>query len=48
VENAGDFLVLLDAVETVYLHKVIFKREKLDRRLRKAVRHAHNAEEPDA
>jgi hypothetical protein len=38
VENAGDFLVPLAAVE----------REKLDQRLRQAINHAHDAEEPDA
>ena len=43
VENARDFLMPLDAVETVYLQRVIFKREKLDRRLRKAIRHAHDS-----
>jgi hypothetical protein len=34
VENAGDFTVPLDAVESVHSAKVIFNCAKLDRRLR--------------
>ncbi|HJZ88443.1 MAG TPA: hypothetical protein VKN99_24895 [Polyangia bacterium] len=45
VENAGDFLVPLDAVQAVHSQKVIFKRERLDPRLREAIGHAHDAEE---
>ncbi|HEY7221658.1 MAG TPA: hypothetical protein VH985_25015 [Candidatus Binatia bacterium] len=48
VEKAGDFFVSLDAVEAVYSQKVIFNRGKLDRRLQKAIRHAHDAEDPNA
>lgn len=44
VENAGDFHVLLDAVEAVHFQKVIFDCGKLDRRLREAIGHAHDAE----
>jgi len=46
VENAGDFTVPLDAVEDVHSEKVIFDCRKLDRRIRKAIGHAHDAEEP--
>lgn len=46
VENAGDFTVPLDAVESVHSEKVIFNCAKLDRRLRKAIGHAHDAEKP--
>ena len=48
VENAGDFFVPLDAVEAVHSQKVIFNRGKLDPRLQKAIRHAHDAEDPNA
>jgi uncharacterized membrane protein YkvA (DUF1232 family) len=47
VENAGDFLVPPDAIETVDSQKVIFDGEKLDRNLRQAIDHAHDAEEQD-
>ena len=46
VENAGDFLVPMDAVEAVQSQKVIFKYDKLESRLREAIAHAHDAEEP--
>jgi hypothetical protein len=46
VENAGDFAVALDAVEAVHSQKVILSRGKLDRRLRQAIGHAHDAEDP--
>jgi hypothetical protein len=46
VENAGDFLVPLDAVAEVHSQKVIFECSKLDRRLRRAIGHAHDAEKP--
>ena len=46
VENAGDFTVPLDAVESVHSEKVIFNCAKLDRRLRKAIGHAHDSEKP--
>lgn len=44
VENAGDFVVPLEAVEAVHSGKVIFTCAKLDRRLRQAIGHAHDAE----
>ena len=46
VENAGDFTVPLNAVESVHSGKVIFSCAKLDRRLRQAIGHAHDAENP--
>jgi hypothetical protein len=46
VENAGNFLVPLSAVEAVHSQKVIFSCGKLDRHLREAIGHAHDAEEP--
>jgi hypothetical protein len=47
VENAGDFFVPLDAVEAVHAQKVILSRHKLDARLRRAIGHAHDAEDPN-
>jgi hypothetical protein len=46
VENAGDFVVPLSAVEAVHAHKVILDSGKLDRDVRDAIGHAHDAEEP--
>ena len=46
VENAGDFRVPLDAVRDVHSHKVILDCRKLDPALRRAIGHAHDAEEP--
>ena len=46
VENAGDFLVPLEAVSAVHSEKVILECGKLDRRLRRAIGHAHDEEEP--
>ena len=43
VENAGEFRVSLDAVEAVHSQKVILDCGKLDRRLRRAIGHAHDA-----
>ena len=48
VENAGDFTVPLDAVESVHSEKVILNCRKLDRRLREAIGHAHDNEKPGA
>jgi hypothetical protein len=48
VENAGDFVVPLAAVDAVHAQKVILNCSKLDRDLRMAIGHAHDAEEPDA
>ena len=46
VENAGDFTVSRDAVAAVHAQKVILNPAKLDKRLRQAIRHAHDAEDP--
>jgi hypothetical protein len=46
VENAGDFAVPLDAIDSVHSGKVIFNCAKLDHRLRRAIGHAHDAEKP--
>jgi hypothetical protein len=46
VENAGDFVVPLTAVEAVHAQKVILDCGKLDADLRTAIGHAHDAEEP--
>jgi hypothetical protein len=48
VENAGEFVVPLSAVEAVHSQKVILNCGKLERRLRRAIGHAHDAEEPNA
>jgi hypothetical protein len=46
VENAGEFRVPLDAVKAVHSQKVVFDCGKLDRSLRRAIGHAHEAEVP--
>ena len=46
VENAGDFRVPLAAVLRVHSQKVVFDAEQLDDQLRRAIAHAHDAEEP--
>jgi hypothetical protein len=48
VENAGEFTVPFDAVESVHFGKVILNCAKLDGRLREAIGHAHDAEKPGA
>jgi hypothetical protein len=48
VENAGDFVVPLSAVEAVHSQKVIFSCSKLEPGLRQAIGHAHDAEVPGA
>ena len=48
VENAGDFVVPLAAVDALHAHKVILNCGRLGRDLRIAIGHAHDAEEPDA
>ena len=48
VENAGEFVVPLSAVEAVHSQKVILTCRKLDHRLRQAIGHTHDAEEPNA
>jgi hypothetical protein len=48
VENAGEFVVPHTAVEAVHSQKVILNCDKLDPELRRAIGHAHDAEEPGA
>ena len=48
VENAGDFVVPLSAVEAVHSQKVILDCGKLERRLRQAIGHAHDVADPNA
>lgn len=47
VENAGDFEVPLSAVKEVEDDKVVLDCGKLDADLRKAIGHAHGAEDPN-
>jgi hypothetical protein len=47
VENAGDFTIPLSAVEAVHAQKVIVNSRSLDARLRQAIGHAHEAEDPN-
>jgi len=46
VENAGDFVVPLAAIQAAHAQKVIVDCNKLGHRLRRAIGHAHDAEEP--
>lgn len=46
VENAGDFHVPRTAVARVHSQKVVFDSEQLEPKLRRAIDHAHDAEEP--
>ena len=46
VENAGDFTVPLTAVTAVDAGKVVLDCGKLEHRLRKAIGHAHEGEDP--
>jgi hypothetical protein len=48
VENAGDFTVPISAVEAVHFEKVVLNCARLDQRLRRAIGHAHEKEEPGA
>jgi hypothetical protein len=47
VENAGDFTVSFDAVIAVHTGKVIVNANKLDPRLKQAIGHAHDSEDPN-
>ncbi len=46
VENAGDFTVPLTAVASVDSGKVVLNCGRLEHRLRKAIGHAHEGEDP--
>lgn len=47
VENAGEFTVPRSAVHAVHSQKVVLEAAKLDKRLRDAIRRAHDAEDPN-
>lgn len=47
IENAGDFVVPLSAIKDVHSDKVVLNLEQLDIRLRDAIRHARDSEDPD-
>lgn len=46
VENAGDFVISLNALKDVHDEKVILDCGKLDMSLRRAIGHAHAGEDP--
>jgi hypothetical protein len=46
VENSGDFVIPLDAVESVHSEKGDPQLCQAGDRLRRAIRHAHEAEKP--
>ncbi len=46
VEGAGDFVVPLSAVQDVHAEKVILHCGRIDHRLKAAIGHAHDAEDP--
>jgi hypothetical protein len=46
VENAGDFVIPLSAVTEVTSEKVVLNCGKLEHRLRRAIGHAHEYEDP--
>jgi hypothetical protein len=48
IENAGDFVIPLAAVQRVHDGKVIVDVGQLDPRVREAIAHAHDREEPGA
>src|SRR3546814_7796919 len=47
IENAGDFVVPASAVKAVHSGKVILDFDRLDLRLRDAIRHARDSEDAD-
>lgn len=47
IENAGDFVVPISAVKEVHSGKVMLNFDQLDLRLRNAVRHARDSEDPN-
>jgi hypothetical protein len=46
IENAGDFTVPLTAVEDVHSEKVVLHSAKIDKRLKDAIAHEHQSEDP--
>jgi hypothetical protein len=47
IENAGDFEAPFSAVKAVHSDKVILDMDALGLRLRHAIRHARDSEDPD-
>lgn len=47
IENAGDFVVPMSAVKAIHSDKVILDFDHLDLRLRNAIRHARDSEDPN-
>jgi hypothetical protein len=45
--NADDFTIPMEAVAAVHAQKVIVNSGKLDAKLRRAIGHAHDAEDSD-
>ena len=48
IENAGEFVIPPEAIRAVHDGKVIVNIERLDARVRAAIAHAHDREEPGA
>lgn len=46
VENAGEFIVTIDAVRSVHDGKVMLDRSRLDQPLLDVITHAHDSEVP--
>ncbi|HVK76666.1 MAG TPA: hypothetical protein VM734_25240 [Kofleriaceae bacterium] len=46
VENSGDFIVPAAAIASVHSQKVVIALDRVDPRVRDAIIHAHDAEEP--
>jgi hypothetical protein len=46
IENAGEFVIPLKAIETVIEQKVILAPDRLEAPVREAIRHAHEGEIP--
>ncbi|MDH5823700.1 hypothetical protein QFW77_11950 [Luteimonas sp. RD2P54] len=47
IENAGDFLISMEAVRDVHSGKVVLDVARLPGPVREALGHAHEAEDPD-
>jgi hypothetical protein len=46
VENGGEYRVPFDAIAAVHAQKVVLRCAALDAELRRAIGHAHDAEQP--
>ena len=47
IENGGDFVLPIEVVRDVHSGKVLLDVDKLDAPVREALRHVHEAEDPD-